>query len=59
MAQMNAIIHDVEVKLVRGDTMINPKFRNADGTIKQHDIVAANPIVEPAVRDGHLRQRPV
>ncbi len=56
---MNAIIHDVEVKLVRGDTMINPKFRNADGTIKQHDIVAANPIVEPAVRDGHLRQRPV
>jgi type I restriction enzyme M protein len=24
--------------------MINPKFRNADGTIKQHDIVVANPM---------------
>jgi type I restriction enzyme M protein len=44
VAQMNAIIHDMEVELARGDTMINPKFRNADGTIKQHDIVVANPM---------------
>ena len=44
VAQMNAIIHDMEVELARGDTMINPKFRNADGTIKQHGIVVANPM---------------
>jgi len=44
VAQMNAIIHDMDVELARGDTMINPKFRNADGTIKQHDIVVANPM---------------
>ena len=44
VAQMNAIIHDMEVELARGDTMINPKFRNTDGTIRQHDIVVANPM---------------
>ncbi|CAJ5816039.1 N-6 DNA methylase [Burkholderia vietnamiensis] len=44
VAQMNAIIHDMEVELARGDTMINPKFRNADGTICQRDIVVANPM---------------
>jgi type I restriction enzyme M protein len=44
VAQMNAIIHDMEVELARGDTLINPKFRNADGSIRQHDIVVANPM---------------
>lgn len=44
VAQMNAIIHDMEVELARGDTMINPKFRERDGTIEQHDIVVANPM---------------
>lgn len=44
VAQMNAIIHDMEVELARGDTMINPKFRNSDGSIRQHDIVVANPM---------------
>lgn len=44
VAQMNAIIHDMEVELARGDTIINPKFRNADGSIRQHDIVVANPM---------------
>lgn len=44
VAQMNAIIHDMEVELARGDTMINPKFRNTDGSIRQHDIVVANPM---------------
>jgi type I restriction enzyme M protein len=44
VAQMNAIIHDMEVELARGDTLINPKFRNADGTIRRHDIVVANPM---------------
>jgi type I restriction enzyme M protein len=44
VAKMNAIIHDIDIELARGDTMINPKFRNADGTIRQHDIVVANPM---------------
>jgi type I restriction enzyme M protein len=44
VAQMNAIIHDMEVELARGDTMINPKFRTADGKICAHDIVVANPM---------------
>lgn len=44
VAQMNAIIHDMEVELARGDTIINPKFRDASGKILQHDIVVANPM---------------
>jgi len=44
VAQMNAIIHDMAVELARGDTMINPKFRDASGKIRQHDIVVANPM---------------
>ncbi len=44
VAQMNGIIHDMDIELARGDTMINPKFRTADGRIKTHDIVVANPM---------------
>jgi type I restriction enzyme M protein len=44
VAQMNGIIHDMEIELARGDTMINPKFRSADGRILTHDIVVANPM---------------
>lgn len=44
VAQMNAIIHDMEVELARGDTMINPKFRDASGKIRRHDVVVANPM---------------
>lgn len=44
VAQMNAIIHDMAVELMRGDTMINPKFREASGKIRGHDIVVANPM---------------
>lgn len=44
VAHMNAIIHDMEVELARGDTMINPKFRDAAGKIRGHDIVVANPM---------------
>jgi type I restriction enzyme M protein len=44
VAQMNAIIHDMEMELQRGDTMINPKFRDASGRIRGHDIVVANPM---------------
>jgi type I restriction enzyme M protein len=44
VARMNAIVHDMEVELARGDTMINPKFRDAAGKIRQHNIVVANPM---------------
>ena len=44
VARMNAIIHDMEVELARGDTIINPKFRDAAGKIREHDIVVANPM---------------
>ena len=44
VARMNAIIHDMEVEITRGDTMINPKFKTAAGHIDTHDIVVANPM---------------
>ena len=44
VAQMNAIIHDMEVEIARGDTMINPKFKTAAGGIAAHDVVVANPM---------------
>ena len=44
VAHMNAIIHDMEVEIARGDTMINPKFKTASGQINTHDVVIANPM---------------
>ena len=44
VAHMNAIIHDMGVRIERGDTMINPKFKDAAGRISGHDIVVANPM---------------
>ena len=44
VAHMNAIIHDMEVQIARGDTMINPKFKTASGQIDTHDVVVANPM---------------
>lgn len=44
VAQMNAIIHDMDVDLRRGDTMINPKFRTSSGSLDQFDLVVANPM---------------
>ena len=44
IAHMNAIIHDMDVRIERGDTMINPKFKTAAGRIAAHDIVVANPM---------------
>jgi type I restriction enzyme M protein len=44
VAKMNAIIHDMNVEMARGDTMINPKFRTADSKIRTYDIVVANPM---------------
>ena len=44
VAHMNAIIHDMEVAIARGDTMLNPKFKTPAGGIAPHDIVVANPM---------------
>lgn len=44
VAQMNGIIHDMEIEIARGDTMINPKFRTNEGKVRTHDIVVANPM---------------
>lgn len=44
VARMNAIIHDMEADVQRGDTMINPKFKTADSKIRTFDIVVANPM---------------
>ena len=44
VAHMNAVIHDMEIQIERGDTMINPKFKDAAGRITGHDIVVANPM---------------
>jgi type I restriction enzyme M protein len=42
--EMNGIIHDMQVEIARGDTMINPKFRTAEGKMRTFDIVVANPM---------------
>ena len=44
VANMNAIIHDMDMEIARGDTMINPKFKTPAGQIATHDIVVANPM---------------
>jgi type I restriction enzyme M protein len=44
VAKMNGIIHDMEIELARGDSMINPKFRTPDGKLRSFDIVVANPM---------------
>jgi type I restriction enzyme M protein len=44
VARMNTIIHDMDVALQRGDTMINPKFRDAAGALMRFDVVVANPM---------------
>lgn len=44
VAKMNAIIHDMETEIERGDTMINPKFKTADSKIRTYEIVVANPM---------------
>ncbi len=44
VARMNAIIHDMDVDLRRGDTMLNPKFRTSSGSLDQFDLAVANPM---------------
>ena len=44
VAKMNAVIHDMQVEIARGDTMINPKFKTSTGSVGTYDIVVANPM---------------
>jgi type I restriction enzyme M protein len=44
VAKMNGIIHDLDIEMMRGDSMINPKLRNPDGSLRVFDIVVANPM---------------
>jgi len=44
LARMNMILHGFnDAKIEQGDTFINPQFFNDDKTLKQFDIVIANP----------------
>ncbi|MCC7275542.1 MAG: N-6 DNA methylase [Alphaproteobacteria bacterium] len=59
VAKMNAIIHDMSVEIARGDTMINPKFRTADGRLRTYDVVVANPMWNQPFNPDVLAQDPL
>ena len=44
IARMNAFLHDMEAEIALGDTMHRPAFTNADGSLRQFDLVTANPM---------------
>jgi len=44
MSRMNAFIHDIEAEIALGDTMRTPRFTQADGSLRQFDLVTANPM---------------
>lgn len=58
VAKMNGIIHDMSVEIARGDTMINPKFKTAQGDIRTFDIVVANPMWNQPFDPGRLSADP-
>lgn len=44
IARMNLYLHEIEdFKIVRGDTLRSPGFRQSDGRISHFDVVLANP----------------
>lgn len=44
IARMNLFLHDIEdFRIRRGDTLREPKFRTAEGSLERFDIVIANP----------------
>ena len=44
IARMNLYLHDIEdAKVLRGDTLRDPKFRDARGRLERFDVVIANP----------------
>jgi len=44
MARMNMFIHNINAEIHLGNTMTNPATKNPDGTLRQFDIVLANPM---------------
>jgi len=44
MAKMNAFIHDMEAQIALGDTMSKPAFLTRSGSLRQFNIVTANPM---------------
>lgn len=44
MSRMNSFIHDMEADIYLGDTMNHPAIPNPDGSLRQFDIVTANPM---------------
>lgn len=43
IARMNMVLHDMEGEIVRGNTMMNPKFLD-DSKLKRFDVVVTNPM---------------
>src|SRR3954451_10159988 len=44
IARMNLYLHDIETfSIKRGDTLRDPRFRQADGSLTRFDVVIANP----------------
>jgi len=44
IARMNLLLHDMEdAKVIRGDTLRDPKFLDAHGRLRRFDVVIANP----------------
>ena len=56
VAHMNAIIHDMNIEIARGDTMLNPRFKDASGRIDTFDIVVANPMWNQALDQSLLSE---
>jgi len=44
MSRMNTFIHDIEAEIALGDTMRTPRFTRSDGSLRQFDLVTANPM---------------
>lgn len=44
LARMNSIVHDMEANIEHSDTMNAPQFKNADGSLRQFNLVLANPM---------------
>lgn len=44
MARMNAVIHDMDAEIALGDTMRRPAFTHGGKSLRQFDIVVANPM---------------
>jgi type I restriction enzyme M protein len=43
IARMNMVLHDMEGQIIRGNTMINPKFLDGS-SLKRFDVVVTNPM---------------